>query len=56
LIKQTSRYVPLCSGAINGTEKQCDEITKTIGAERLIELVSNPAITWFYAPEITLGS
>jgi xylulokinase len=34
------------------TEKQCDEITKTIGAERLIELVSNPAITGFTLPKL----
>ncbi len=29
------------------TEKQCDEITKTIGKERLIELTANPALTGF---------
>ncbi len=34
------------------TEKQCSEITKTIGAERLIELVCNPAVTGFTLPKI----
>ena len=29
------------------TEKQCRELTETVGAERLIELVSNPALTNF---------
>ncbi len=29
------------------TEKQCEEITKTIGKERLIELTANPALTGF---------
>lgn len=34
------------------TEKQCKEITEKIGAERLIELVSNPAVTGFTFPKI----
>lgn len=34
------------------TEKQCEEITRTIGRERLIDLVSNPAITGFTLPKI----
>jgi xylulokinase len=34
------------------TEKQCRAITKKIGAERLIELVSNPAVTGFTLPKI----
>lgn len=34
------------------TEKQCAEITERIGATRLIELVSNPAITGFTLPKI----
>lgn len=34
------------------TEKQCAEITEKIGATRLIELVSNPAITGFTLPKI----
>lgn len=29
------------------TEKQCEEITNTIGKERLIELTANPALTGF---------
>ena len=29
------------------TEKQCRELTETVGVERLIELVSNPALTNF---------
>ncbi len=34
------------------TEKQCAEITKKIGAENLIKLVSNPAVTGFTLPKI----
>lgn len=34
------------------TEKQCAEITKHIGKERLIELVCNPAITGFTLPKL----
>ena len=34
------------------TEKQCGEITDKIGAEHLIELVSNPAITGFTLPKL----
>ena len=34
------------------TEKQCSEITGKIGAERLVELVSNPAVTGFTLPKI----
>ncbi len=34
------------------TEKKCAEITKKIGAERLIELVCNPAVTGFTLPKI----
>ncbi|MGI9035102.1 MAG: xylulokinase [Pyrinomonadaceae bacterium] len=34
------------------TEKQCAEIVEKIGAERLIELVSNPAITGFTLPKL----
>jgi len=34
------------------TEKQCVEITEKIGATRLIELVSNPAVTGFTLPKI----
>ena len=34
------------------TEKQCSEITEKIGAERLIELVCNPAVTGFTLPKI----
>ena len=34
------------------TEKQCREITEKIGAEKLIELVSNPAITGFTLPKL----
>ncbi|MBS1792724.1 MAG: xylulokinase [Acidobacteria bacterium] len=34
------------------TGKQCAEITDKIGAERLIELVSNPAITGFTLPKL----
>jgi xylulokinase len=34
------------------TGKQCTEITETIGAERLIELVCNPAVTGFTLPKL----
>ncbi len=34
------------------TAKQCDDITSKVGAERLIEMVSNPALTGFTAPKI----
>jgi len=34
------------------TENQCREITEKIGAGRLIELVSNPAITGFTLPKL----
>ncbi|MEP6904406.1 MAG: xylulokinase [Actinomycetota bacterium] len=34
------------------TEKQCVEITEKIGKEKLIELVSNPAITGFTLPKL----
>lgn len=34
------------------TEKQCNEITEKIGAEKLITLVSNPAVTGFTLPKI----
>jgi xylulokinase len=34
------------------TEAQCDAITERIGAERLIEITGNPALTGFQAPKI----
>ncbi len=34
------------------TAKQCDEITAKVGAEKLIEMVCNPALTGFTAPKI----
>jgi xylulokinase len=34
------------------TEKQCKYITETIGADRLIDLVSNPALTGFTAGKL----
>lgn len=34
------------------TEKQCVQITEKIGAEKLIELVCNPAVTGFTLPKI----
>lgn len=34
------------------TEKQCDELTKKIGSKKLIELVSNPALTNFTLPKM----
>ena len=34
------------------TAAQCDEITQRVGAERLLELAGNPALTGFQAPKI----
>ncbi len=34
------------------TAKQCEAITETVGADRLIAMVSNPALTGFTAPKI----
>lgn len=34
------------------TAAQCDAITETVGADRLIQMVSNPALTGFTAPKI----
>lgn len=34
------------------TELQCEEITEKIGQQRLIELVSNPAVTGFTLPKL----
>ena len=34
------------------TEEECQEITRQIGAERLIELTANPALTGFTLPKI----
>jgi xylulokinase len=34
------------------TDAQCREITKTVGAERLIQLTSNPALTGFTLPKL----
>ncbi|MCI6797357.1 MAG: xylulokinase [Succinatimonas sp.] len=34
------------------TEKQCQEITSLVGAQRLIEINANPALTGFTAPKI----
>ncbi len=34
------------------TAAQCGEITRAVGAERLIEITGNPAITGFQAPKI----
>ena len=34
------------------TAAQCDEITERVGAERLVEITGNPALTGFQAPKI----
>lgn len=34
------------------TEKQCGEITETLGEERLIQIAGNPALTGFQAPKV----
>jgi xylulokinase len=34
------------------TAPQCDQITERVGAERLLELAGNPALTGFQAPKI----
>ena len=34
------------------TEKQCEKITEAVGAERLIRIAGNPALTGFQAPKV----
>ncbi|HEX5851004.1 MAG TPA: FGGY family carbohydrate kinase, partial [Rubrobacter sp.] len=34
------------------TQAQCDRITEAVGAERLISIAGNPALTGFQAPKI----
>src|SRR5215216_3589580 len=34
------------------TARECDEITERVGADRLLELAGNPALTGFQAPKI----
>jgi xylulokinase len=34
------------------TGAQCDEITERVGAERLVEITGNPALTGFQAPKV----
>ena len=34
------------------TEKQCGEITRAVGSERLIRIAGNPALTGFQAPKV----
>ena len=34
------------------TQAQCDEITKLVGGDRLIEIAGNPALTGFQAPKL----
>lgn len=34
------------------TEKQCQKITDSLGAERLIQIAGNPALTGFQAPKV----
>jgi xylulokinase len=34
------------------TGQQCDEITAKVGAERLVEITGNPALTGFQAPKV----
>jgi xylulokinase len=34
------------------TQKQCDEITQVVGAETLIRIAGNPALTGFQAPKL----
>ena len=34
------------------TGRQCEEITEKVGAERLIEITGNPALTGFQAPKV----
>ena len=43
------RSILWCDGR---TQEECDEITQTIGKERLIELSANPALTGFAAGKI----
>jgi xylulokinase len=34
------------------TERQCEEITERVGAERLVRITGNPALTGFQAPKV----
>lgn len=34
------------------TGRQCEEITKRVGAERIVEITGNPALTGFQAPKV----
>jgi xylulokinase len=34
------------------TDRQCDEITRRVGAERLVAITGNPALTGFQAPKV----
>lgn len=34
------------------TAKQCEDITERVGAERLVEITGNPALTGFQAPKV----
>jgi xylulokinase len=34
------------------TARECDEITERVGAERLLEIAGNPALTGFQAPKV----
>jgi xylulokinase len=34
------------------TERQCEEITESVGAERIVEITGNPALTGFQAPKV----
>ncbi len=34
------------------TQAQCDQITRTVGAERLVSITGNPALTGFQAPKL----
>ena len=43
------RSILWCDGR---TQEECDEITQTIGKERLIELSANPVLTGFTAGKI----
>ena len=51
-ISEMKSCAPQSSGAINELETQCRTLTDKVGADRLIELTCNPALTGFTLPKM----